>query len=235
MHLNGVKSLLLLGAREVDPLLRLMVAVTRAKRSEPIAAAQWDAEYRDGQWDFLGDLREAAHYQVITSYYERLTPSGAVLDVGCGEGRLNEVLRRAGYASYVGIDISAVALARASFHADEHTQFLVADAESFDTTDRFDVIVVNEALYYFQDPARTTRCLARLLRPGGVIILSVALCGLKDGLNKLAMLCSVERDFRLRDEVSLYTQNGPTWLVRVLQPMATGENVAVRADERVAA
>src|SRR4051812_45338733 len=85
----------------------------------PIPSAErWDTEYRAGRWAYLGQLSELSRYSVLVGYMTHFRPSGAVLDVGCGEGVLFRRLQPHGYARYVGVDIAESAIA--SLKAQQH-------------------------------------------------------------------------------------------------------------------
>ena len=62
----------------------------------------------------LKEIGELAHYSAIVGYCYYLNKSGTILDIGCGEGILQERLRSLNYSRYVGVDISAKAIRRAS-------------------------------------------------------------------------------------------------------------------------
>ena len=51
-----------------------------------------------------------------------MAPHGDILDVGCGDGVLYQRLRCFGYGSYVGIDLSEVAIAKLINEHDRHTR-----------------------------------------------------------------------------------------------------------------
>jgi SAM-dependent methyltransferase len=138
----------------------------------------WDAQYSRGGWAFLSDLSELAHYAVIVGYADHLRPRGSVLDVGCGAGTLHERFRSVGYSHYTGVDISEVAVAdlRARVSLDPTaagtTDFVAADADEFTPRRTYDLVIFNESLTYFPDPAATFRRYLGFLRPGGVAIVS---------------------------------------------------------------
>ena len=81
------------------------------KGDVPKGQALWEQQYRRNDWAYLSGLREAGRYAAIIAYLTHLKPRAAVLDVGCGEGILFERYRGHGYTSYVGLDISADAVA----------------------------------------------------------------------------------------------------------------------------
>jgi 2-polyprenyl-3-methyl-5-hydroxy-6-metoxy-1,4-benzoquinol methylase len=152
-------------------------------RKMPVLPEEWEAQYRDGNWRYLDGCGEIAHYSVIVGYYAYLRPGGSVLDVGCGEGVLQERLSPHGYSRYLGLDISKEAIARAnarapsSAKAGDRTQFLEADVENFRLPaggPRFDVVVFNEVLYYCNDPLQLLRRFAReTLTKDGIAIISM--------------------------------------------------------------
>jgi len=74
---------------------------------------KWEAEYVRGQWNYIKQLDELARYSVIVGYCCYFRPGGTILDIGCGEGILQERLSPCQYSRYVGIDICAEAIRRA--------------------------------------------------------------------------------------------------------------------------
>jgi 2-polyprenyl-3-methyl-5-hydroxy-6-metoxy-1,4-benzoquinol methylase len=145
----------------------------QGKGDSPRPQADWDAQYAAGDWAYLGRLEQTSRYGAIVAYLTVLAPQGAVLDVGCGEGVLFQRLRRSGYGRYVGIDLSAVAIAARAKDEDARTTFAQADAERYQPAGLFDAIVFNESLYYFHEPLATLRRYMQALRPGGVAIVSL--------------------------------------------------------------
>jgi 2-polyprenyl-3-methyl-5-hydroxy-6-metoxy-1,4-benzoquinol methylase len=134
---------------------------------------RWEREYRTDKWRYMQGLPELARYSVVVGYVQHLAPQGAVLDLGCGEGILQQRLGRSNYARYVGVDISRIAIAAASARADQKTQFLCADASRYEPGGRFDVIVLNEVLYYFSDPLSVLQHYERFLAPAGAFVISM--------------------------------------------------------------
>jgi 2-polyprenyl-3-methyl-5-hydroxy-6-metoxy-1,4-benzoquinol methylase len=122
-----------------------------------------------GGWDRLRDAGEADRYRAVRSAVHRHAPDGFVLDVGCSQGILQEGLA---YRRYVGIDRYAPALRRARGADAPDTTFLAADATRFVPDAPPDVVVLNEVLYYLPRPVPTVERYARLLAPGGVVVVS---------------------------------------------------------------
>ena len=87
----------------------------RAIRLPRPSAAQWDEGFAAGKWDFLAGRAERARLALVAHYVRLAAPAGAtILDLGCGEGLLLEALGDLPFARYVGVDLSAVAVARAA-------------------------------------------------------------------------------------------------------------------------
>ncbi len=129
----------------------------------------WNDE--SGDWQGLASAVQAPRYQAIARMIDRICPTGSVLDVGCGEAVLRDYLSNG--AKYLGIEPSAKASdsARAKYACDF---VLHTTGEDFDAAEcRWDCIVFNEVLYYCLDPLALLGKYAKLLRSGGIIIVSI--------------------------------------------------------------
>ena len=105
--------------------------------------------------------------------------AGQVLDAGCGTGE-HSLLAAASGADVVGVDVSAVAIARARAKAAERgltVRFEIASALELArlgmTGACFDVIIDSGLFHVFDDPDRPryAASLASVLRPGGTLYL----------------------------------------------------------------
>jgi SAM-dependent methyltransferase len=143
-------------------------------RPQRVEAATWDREYRDGAWDHLSEIRNVAGLAAVMGYCQPLAPR-TILDAGCGEGLLAAKLKLLPYEHYLGLDISAEAVARATARlGDARTRFTVADLHGFESAERFDLIIFNQSLYYLSDPAAVLARYAAMLDANGRFILSMA-------------------------------------------------------------
>lgn len=95
-----------------------------------------------------------------------------VLDVGCGAGFFLDACRRAGFA-VKGVEPSR----QAACHAREELGLPVIeaflDADLAAALDPVDVIAASEVLEHLPDPVGMLRLFHRLLRPGGLLLLSL--------------------------------------------------------------
>lgn len=121
-------------------------------------------------------------YQAIDPEKLRLTPSARLLDVGCGTGRhLLELSRSPG--SFVGLDMSLDDLRgmRYLFMLTERERPVLATASPVQgagerlpfVDETFDYVICTETLEHVRDDRVVARELVRVLRPGGVLAVSV--------------------------------------------------------------
>lgn len=113
-------------------------------------------------------------YRLVAADVAELAPPGAtVLDIGTGPGRLlHEIAARRADLVLGGVDLSAdmVALATASA-GDWSSRITVADvADLPHADDSVDVAVSTLSMHEWPDRVRALGELARVLRPGGVLL-----------------------------------------------------------------
>jgi 2-polyprenyl-6-hydroxyphenyl methylase/3-demethylubiquinone-9 3-methyltransferase len=99
-----------------------------------------------------------------------------LLDVGCGGGLLSEPMTRLGFA-VTGIDASERNVAVASAHAKGlglaiDYRCATAEAVLAETPGAFDVVLNMEVVEHVADPGQYLRDCARLIAPGGLMILA---------------------------------------------------------------
>jgi ArsR family transcriptional regulator len=171
----GLVRPILQGLDRVDPRLaadRARLASVRAQRAE---AAQAFFARLAPEWDRLRSLH-APEAAVEAAVSEALGPRPIrdLLDLGTGTGRMLQLLApRAGRA--VGLDASHAMLSVARANLEEaglaRVELRQGDiyAPPF-ARGAFDLVVVHQVLHYLDDPARALREAARLLGPGGRLL-----------------------------------------------------------------
>ena len=151
------------------------------KRFAALAAEWWDPNGKFRPLHKLGPARLAFVRQEIVRHFPQakggLRPfSGlTVLDIGCGGGLVSEPVSRLG-ATVTGIDPAAENIEAARRHAEgqgltiDYRSALVEDLVAEGRT--FDCVLCLEVVEHVPDVAAFLAMCAKLVRPGGLMILS---------------------------------------------------------------
>jgi SAM-dependent methyltransferase len=130
-------------------------------------------EYAPWRASTLGTITERLERAVVFDLAGRLEGRD-VLDVGCGDGAYALTAARAG-ARVIGLDRSTAALDAARANAEAKgldVDLQVGDASALPfPADRFDVVLAVTVLCFVEKPAQVVAEMARVLRPGGVLVL----------------------------------------------------------------
>jgi len=133
----------------------------------------WNHRHSLAKWSSMGDVHELARFSVIAGYVQHLKPHGRILELGAGEGHLQQRFDRSKYALYYATDVSDLAIAKGRRFEDAGTRYLVADLNTYVPDTDFDCIIINEAIYYGGSVRQVLDRLAPFLRPGGLFVISV--------------------------------------------------------------
>jgi len=149
------------------------------------SAHRWDPEGYARHARFVADHGEAIVELLAPGSGER------VLDLGCGDGALTEVLVATG-ADVTGVDSSAdmVTAARA-----RGLDARVMDGAALTFVDEFDAVFSNAALHWMRDLASVIAGVNRALRPGGRFV------GEMGGKGNVAAIVQALREALLRRDV----------------------------------
>lgn len=141
----------------------------------------WDSQYSAGKcrWDTAGRALPSpgARRDMVLDVIDRYARGGAILDLGCGNG-FTALEIEDSFASYLGVDISRVAINAATTRILTHpdragrASFIEADVSTFAPPRAFDLILFRESIYYLhgRQVAGVLRRCARFLTQKGVFI-----------------------------------------------------------------
>ena len=100
-------------------------------------------------------------------------PYEALLDVGCGTGFLIDLLAQQRLARYVGLDLSPEMLRMARQKQIPGTDFINGSADSLPFPDgSFDIVTCSQSFHHYPYPEKAMAEALRVLKPGGLYILS---------------------------------------------------------------
>ncbi|QNT70134.1 class I SAM-dependent methyltransferase [Defluviicoccus vanus] len=130
----------------------------------PIKKMLWNKEFASGRWDHLQDTAGDCVY----SYVERWADGGDILDLGCGSGNTGNELDYSAYRSYLGVDISDVAIEMAIARSaanrrDGKNRYVQSDITTFAPDRAYSVILFRESINYL--PVAHIEPLLRRYRP----------------------------------------------------------------------
>ncbi|MGI8425185.1 MAG: class I SAM-dependent methyltransferase [Actinomycetota bacterium] len=98
-----------------------------------------------------------------------------VIEIGCGRGGFSAWLQHLSPKFLVAADLSTVAVQKAKEFCDglDNIQFMVSDIQNIPFPDQtFDVVVSCETVEHVTNPSMAVRELARVLKPGGRLLLT---------------------------------------------------------------
>jgi SAM-dependent methyltransferase len=122
--------------------------------------------------DMRGQLIEAEHLSRYR-WAANLAEGKRVLDAGCGTAYGTAMMAEAGAATVVGIDIAASVLESVRREMPQGVELQVGDLTALDVQDdQFELIVCFEVIEHFEDPDVVLDELARVLAPGGTLLVS---------------------------------------------------------------
>lgn len=198
----------------------LLTLINRAVRHvAPVRSKEryYSSESWDDSWSRGYDLNQAhedARYGTLIALIHRHEENGPVLDVGCGDGLLEEQYRKVGSAQIVAFDYSAAAIERAKARRLPGVEFLCADCRTFRPQQQFSVVVLNESLYYVEDYLGLMENLSQALTVDGVFVVSMHDTRIAKRIWK-----NVQRSYVPLHGVALKDEpTGCLWHIRVLQP-----------------
>lgn len=197
-----------------DGLRELVDTAFAKERSDRLriraSSASLDEEYANGRWDYLDRIEEMTRYAVIVGYCRCGSEVSSVLDLGCGSGVLRRWLHPLPI-DYVGVDRSDLAVeAGQKQWADASTRFVAMDLETYVPDRKFDLIVFNEVLYYFEQPDQILKRFSAFLEENGRFVIS-----LWESPESHRAWRRSRDSVQVIDEVKVQHGSGTSWQVRL--------------------
>jgi len=122
------------------------------------------------------DLEMSDFQADLPFYLERVTTPGAILELGCGSGRLSRPLAATG-AAVIAVDLSLAMLSLARLKAGTNISYLCMDMTELALSGKFDTIIIAyHTLNLLVSRNRIKKCLQQLrtvLSPGGKLLLQL--------------------------------------------------------------
>lgn len=186
----------------------------------------WDKEYRAERWSFAYNTTGDCVYP----HLEKYARSGRILDLGSGSGNTSTEMSDSAYQSYVGVDISEAALAKATARStaagrQNKNTFVCSDFFAFQPTGTFDVILFRESIYHV--PLGKMKAIfdkySQYLKPEGVFIVRLFTSSRETAKSKYrpnAMVHIMESEFEVLEKQQYPDPGRPT--VLVFRPKISG-------------
>jgi trans-aconitate methyltransferase len=131
----------------------------------------FDEKFRAGEWNFVSETASE-----LVQAVEQYARKGNILMLGCGTASIVGAMDPECFASFLGIDLSKEAIARANKRSNHNIRFEVGDMLNFRSEKKFSVILLSESLYYISAWRRRRLLMQAIgqLAPDGRIIVTVA-------------------------------------------------------------
>jgi SAM-dependent methyltransferase len=179
----------------------------------------WDKEFSSTKWDFIDNTSGDCVY----SHLEKYAQSGDILDLGCGPGNTANELSADAFRSYIGVDISEAALAKAVKRTAENgrsekNSFVCSDFLGYMPTKELDIILFRESMYHipYGQVLAILEKYSKSLKKTGVFVVRLYAGDHRPGKIKRRVkrkLDLIKREFDIVDSRQYDTPGLPTVLV----------------------
>jgi SAM-dependent methyltransferase len=193
--------------------LRRRFLLEPAGYGRPIDRTALDGEYRSGAWAHFHELPELPRQSVIVGYVTQLHPHPAILDLGCGSGRLAQLFQPHPFRRYLGVDLSGEGIRMARGLSLDRCEFAEGDFETWRPAEKFDVIIFSECIGYARDPGALVAGFLPWLEAGGTVVISHFRFG-----HWQAHWRRIAPHARTFAATTVANANGQTWDIRLLRP-----------------
>lgn len=138
---------------------------------------KWDYYYANNNTDD-NESATLIRNNIIATHIQDLKPNAKILDVGCGNGSFVNSINYTNYESYLGIDISSMAINLAKgkdYDISKNVVFKVDDMMEFSTRIKYDVILFNETICYSPSAIVLLKIYNMFLNTEGIFIVGLTL------------------------------------------------------------
>ena len=170
---------------------------------------RWNYQYEQGQWDGLQNEQE--RFEVVISFLKKHFVKPTILEIGCGEAILLRKLKKEEFDTFVGIDLSDVAIQNAQVYQNERVAFEAADMEDYQPKQFFDAIIFTESFYYSKNPAKILHRYTDYLTENGIFIISAV-----ENKYTSTLWVSIENSFKVIDS-QVIEKDRIMWNVKVVE------------------
>lgn len=182
----------------------------------PVDQAAVDGEYRSGAWAHFHQLPELPRQSVVVGYVSQQYPNPAILDVGCGSGRLAQLFQPHSFRRYLGVDLSPEGIKMARALNLTGCEFTEGNFETWRPVEKFDVIIFSECIGYADDPGAMVAAFLPWLEAGGMVVISHFRYG-----HWSAHWRRVEQHLDVIEATTVANAHGQTWDIKLLRPPAS--------------
>jgi len=171
----------------------------------------WNYKYLIGKWDYIEN--EIPRYNKIVDYINYCNINNPkILDLGCGFGSLCKYLKEDNFSSLLGVDLSDTAIAKAKNKKYPNSNFIVADIQKFESTEKFDIIILNEVIYYLDNYIETLSNLSNFFKNGNSYFI-ISIYGVREDIIKIIS----EQYELIKTEKVLKVDNNANWGVTLFR------------------
>lgn len=179
----------------------------------PMSPATADGEYRSGAWSHFHEPLELPRQESVIRFVTQFYPNPSILDLGCGSGRLAQLLQAVPFRRYLGVDFSPEGIRLAHALSLRSCEFVEADFETWRSTEKFDVIIFSECIGYARDPGALVAGFIPSLAPGGMMIVSYFRSG-----HWQAHWRRIEQRLSPFEAATVVNERNQTWDIKLFRP-----------------
>jgi 2-polyprenyl-3-methyl-5-hydroxy-6-metoxy-1,4-benzoquinol methylase len=134
---------------------------------------RWNYRFDKNRAAMLREGDEVARQEIMADFCMKYKSKPKILELGCGEGVFAKLMKNHKIAYFEGSDISDLAIENCQIYADEKTFFKAGDMNTYlPKNSLFDILCINEAIYYSPNPTNLLRRYQQFMHPDGIFVIS---------------------------------------------------------------